>query len=89
MKSAVGHLDYIDFLLDHRKWIAGSTISLADLAAAAQISVADYLGGIDWAGHALTKAWYSAFKSRRSFRPLLAERISGIEPPSYYENPDF
>ena len=89
MKSAVGHLDYIDFLLDHRKWIAGATISLADLAAAAQISVADYLGGVDWAGHAHTKAWYSAFKSRRSFRPLLAERISGIEPPSYYENPDF
>ena len=89
MKSAVGHLDYIDFLLDHRKWIAGATISLADLAAAAQISVADYLGGIDWAGHGHAKAWYAAFKSRRSFRPLLAERVGGIEPPDYYENPDF
>jgi glutathione S-transferase len=89
MKSAVGHLDYIDFLLDHRKWIAGATISLADLAAAAQISVADYLGGIDWAGHTHAKAWYAAFKSRRSFRPLLAERVPGIEPPDYYENPDF
>ena len=51
MKSAVGHLDYIDFLLDHRKWIAGATISLADLAAAAQISVADYLGGIGYDVH--------------------------------------
>ena len=89
MKSAVGHLDYIDFLLDHRKWIAGATISLADLAAAAQISVADYLGGIDWTGHEHAKAWYAAFKSRRSCRPLLAERLSGIEPPNYYENPDF
>ena len=89
MKSAVGHLDYIDYLLSHRKWIAGATISLADLAAAAQISVADYLGGIDWSGHAETKAWYAAFKSRRSFRPLLAERVPGVEPPNYYENPDF
>jgi glutathione S-transferase len=89
MKSSVGHLDYIDYLLDHRKWIAGATISLADLAAASQISVADYLGGIDWTGHAHAKAWYAAFKSRRSFRPLLTERVSGIEPPSYYENPDF
>ncbi|UVO50938.1 glutathione S-transferase family protein [Sphingomonas sp. SUN019] len=89
MKSSIAHLDYIDFLLDHRKWMAGATISLADLAAAAQISVADYLGGIDWTGHTHAKAWYGAFKSRRSFRPLLAERMSGIEPPSYYENPDF
>ncbi|MFL0414297.1 glutathione S-transferase family protein [uncultured Sphingomonas sp.] len=89
MKSAIGHLDYIDFLLDHRKWMAGATISLADLAAAAHISVADYLGGIDWSSHTHAKAWYSAFKSRRSFRPLLAERMSGIEPPEYYENPDF
>ena len=46
-------------------------------------------GGIDWAGHEHAKAWYAAFKSRRSFRPLLAERLSGIEPPNYYENPDF
>ena len=52
-------------------------------------SVADYLGGIDWTGHEHVKAWYAAFKSRRSFRPLLAERLSGIEPPNYYENPDF
>jgi len=89
MKSAIQHLDYIDYLLDHRKWLAGATISLADIAAAAQISIADYLGGIDWAGHAQTKAWYSGFKSRRSFRPLLSERMSGIEPPAYYENPDF
>lgn len=47
MKAAVGHLDYTDYLLDHRNWLGGATMSLADLAAAAQISVADYLGGID------------------------------------------
>src|SRR3546814_12268095 len=55
MKAANNHLDYIDYLIDHRTWLAGATMSLADLAAAAHISVADYLGGIDWTGHDQTK----------------------------------
>lgn len=84
MKLAHEHLYYIDYLVDTRPWLAGSTMSLADLAAAAQISVADYLGGLDWAGHDQAKAWYSVFKSRPSFRPLLAERMEVIQPPSHY-----
>jgi glutathione S-transferase len=89
MKLANNHLDYIDYLIDHRAWIAGSTMSMADLAAAAQISVADYLGGIDWTGHAQTKAWYGMFKSRPSFRPLLSERMESVTPPAHYELVDF
>ena len=89
MKAAISHLDYVDWLLDHRNWMAGSTISLADLAAAAQISIADYLGGIDWKGHEQSARWYRGFKSRRSVRPLLSERMTGIEPPAHYEDPDF
>ncbi|UUL82605.1 glutathione S-transferase family protein [Sphingomonas qomolangmaensis] len=88
MKAAVSHLDYIDYLLDHRKWIAGSTISLADLAAAAQISIADYLGGIDWKSHEQTKRWYVGMKSRPSFRPLLAERMEVVSPHADYEKLD-
>jgi glutathione S-transferase len=88
MKAAVSHLDYIDFLLDHRTWLAGATMSLADLAAAAQISVADYLGGIDWKGHEEAKGWYVRMKSRPSFRPLLSERMEGIPPPADYEKLD-
>jgi len=88
MRAAVGHLDYIDYLLDRRTWLAGATMSLADLAAAAQISVADYLGGIDWKSHELAKRWYSGMKSRPSFRPLLAERMEGISPPAEYEKLD-
>ncbi len=86
MKMAHGHLDYIDYLIDHRPWLAGSRMSLADLAAAAQISVADYLGGIDWDGHEQSKGWYSVFKSRPSFRPLLKERMEVIQPPSHYSD---
>ncbi len=84
MRMANEHLYYIDFLIDNRPWLAGSTMSLADLAAAAQISVADYLGGIDWSLHEQASSWYSVFKSRPSFRPLLTERMDVIQPPSHY-----
>ncbi len=89
MKAAVEYLDYGDYLLDHRTWIAGSTLSLADLAAAAQISVADYLGGLDWKGHEQTARWYRGLKSRPSFRPLLSERMEMVGPPAHYDNVDF
>lgn len=89
MRMANSHLDYIDYLIDHRAWMAGPTMTLADLAAAAQISVADYLGGIDWSGHEQTRAWYAMFKSRPSFRPLLTERMEVITPPKHYEMVDF
>jgi glutathione S-transferase len=89
MKAANSHLDYVDYLLDHRRWIGGNVFSLADLAAAAHISVADYLGGIDWRGHDQTKAWYAGLKSRPSFRPLLSERMEVISPPPHYDKVDF
>jgi len=88
MKMAHGHLDYMDYLIDTRPWLAGSTMSMADLAAAAQISVADYLGGIDWSGHEQTRGWYAVFKSRTSFRPLLSERMEVIQPPAHYADID-
>ncbi len=88
MKLSHGHLDYIDWLIDNRAWLAGSQMSLADLAAAAQISVADYLGGIDWTGHASARGWYQVFKSRPSFRPLLKERMDNIHPPEQYSDLD-
>jgi glutathione S-transferase len=89
MKAAERHLDYTDYLLDHHNWMAGATMSLADLAAAAQISVADYLGGVDWKGHEQTARWYRGFKSRPSFRPLLSERMEGISAPKSYDDVDF
>lgn len=84
MRLANEHLDYMDYLIDNRPWLAGAQMSLADLAAAAQLSVADYLGGIDWSGHEQTRGWYSVFKSRPSFRPLLSERMDVIQPPRHY-----
>jgi glutathione S-transferase len=89
MKTANAHLDYLDYLLDHRRWLAGPVLSLADLTAAAHLSVADYLGGIEWRGHKQTADWYSVMKSRPSFRPLLADRMEVIAPTPHYDKVDF
>ncbi|MEO5640695.1 MAG: glutathione S-transferase family protein [Sphingomicrobium sp.] len=89
MKTANNHLDYLDYLLDHRRWIAGAGLSLADFAAAAQLSVVDYLGALDWRGHKQTRDWYAVMKSRPAFRPLLGERMEVIVPPAHYDKVDF
>lgn len=88
-RAAELHLQYIDDLLDYNRWLAGSSFGMADIHAAAQISVADYLGGMDWDGHAQASMWYSAVKSRPSFRALLADRMEGIRPPAHYDKLDF
>ena len=89
MKVANAHLDYLDYLLDHRRWLGGPVLTLVDLTAAAHLSVADYLGGLDWRGHKQTTDWYAVMKSRPSFRPLLAERMEVITPPPHYDKVDF
>ena len=81
-------LDEIDMLLDRRRWLAGPTLGLADLAMAAHVSVADYLGVINWSGHQQAQTWYSVIKSRRSFQPLLADRVDGITPTEHYSKID-
>ncbi|RPF71142.1 glutathione S-transferase family protein [Aurantiacibacter spongiae] len=84
MRLAHEHLDYVDWLIDNRRWLAGAQLSLADFAAAAQISVADYLGGIDWSGHEQAHGWYRVLKSRPSFAPLLKQKMEGIPAPRHY-----
>lgn len=84
-----GHLDYIGWLTTHRNWLAGDNLTLADLAAAAQLSAIDYLGDVPWDRHPEAKDWYARIKSRPSFRPLLGDRIPGLLPPKYYADLDF
>lgn len=83
------HLDYISFLTRQRKWLAGDNFGLADISAACQISILDYLGDVPWDHYPHAKDWYALVKSRPSFRPLLADRIPGFAPASHYSNPDF
>jgi glutathione S-transferase len=83
------HLDYIAWLAERRRFLAGEHFSLADIAAAAHLSSLDYLGDVPWAQHAGAKDWYARLKSRPSFRPLLADRIPGTLPPVHYADLDF
>ena len=83
------HLDYLSWLLEHRAWLAGERMSIADLAAAAHLSVNDYLGAVPWADFPLVKEWYARLKCRPSFRPLLADRVESLSPPSHYADLDF
>lgn len=83
------HLDYIEFLLKSRKWLAGDSLSLADLSAATQLSTLDYLGEVNWEKHLLVKEWYSVLKSRPSYRAILTDRVRGFNPPPHYQNLDF
>ena len=83
------HLAYITWLVERRSWLAGEAITLADFAAAAQISCVDYLGDIPWIDYPKVKDWYVRIKSRPSFRPLLRDQIAGLFAPSHYADLDF
>ena len=83
------HLLYLGWLVESRGYLAGSALTLADLAAAAHLSCLDYVGDVDWAVSEAVKEWYARVKSRPGFRPLLADRLPGIEPPKHYADPDF
>jgi glutathione S-transferase len=83
------HMTYISWLIDRRKWLAGDEFSLADVTAAAHLSVVDYLGDVPWDKYELAKDWYARIKSRPSFRALLSDRLPGRTPPAHYEDLDF
>ncbi len=83
------HMDYLAHLMLQKNWLAGEAISMADLTAAAHLSVLDYLGDVPWDYAPRVKEWYALVKSRPCFRPLLADRVRGFRPPSHYDDPDF
>lgn len=83
------HLRYVGYLARQRNWLAGDRLSYADLAAAAQLSVVDYLGDVPWSEDEAAKDWYARVKSRPSFRPLLGELVRGTAPSATYANLDF
>jgi glutathione S-transferase len=47
------------------------------------------LGDVPWSEDEFAKAWYARVKSRPSFRPLLAETMSGIPASKTYADLDF
>lgn len=83
------HLEYIDWLLERRKYLAGDELTLADLTAAAHLSIIDYLGDVPWEMFRNAKIWYSKIKSRPSFKEILKDNIRGVLPAKHYANLDF
>jgi glutathione S-transferase len=83
------HLAYIGWLVRSRDWLAGERMRFCDLAAAAHLSVVDYLGDVPWSEDEAAKNWYARVKSRPSFRPILAEAVPGLPPSPTYTDLDF
>jgi hypothetical protein len=63
-KAIKYHLDYMGWLLDQRRWLAGDAMTLADFAAAAHLSALDYISDVDWNRNANVREWYAKIKSR-------------------------
>jgi glutathione S-transferase len=89
MRNIKYHLDYIGWLMDHRRWLAGDQLTIADFAAAAQLSCLDYIGDVDWTRSAGLQEWYAKIKSRPAFRSILADLVPGFSPPQHYADLDF
>ncbi|WP_424941475.1 glutathione S-transferase family protein [Aliiroseovarius sp. S253] len=88
-KAIKYHLDYMGWLLDQRRWLAGNELSLADFAAAAHLSALDYISDVDWNRNANVREWYAKIKSRPAFRSILADQIPGFPQPAHYADLDF
>ena len=82
-------MEYIEYLADKNNYLAGKTLTMADLSAAAQLSIVDYLGDIPWNDYKNAKLWYAKIKSRPSFKDILKDTIKGITPSATYSDLDF
>ena len=83
------HLSYLGSLAEARGFLAADRFSLADVAAAAQLSVLDYAGDVPWEAFEPAKTWYARVKSRPAFRALLADHVAGLPPAAHYADLDF
>ena len=89
LKNIRYHIDYMDWLIEGRRWLAGDRMTIADFAAATQFSCLDYIGDVDWGRSQGLHEWYAKIKSRPAFRSILADLIPGFTPPDHYADLDF
>ena len=83
------YVEYMEFLLVKNKWLADEKFSLADISAAAQISVIDYFGHINWKRFFKLKEWYNIIKSKKGFNDILNDKLPGFNPYINYNKIDF
>ena len=84
-----GVLTYLNALCEQRSFLAGRQLTVADFAAAANLSALDYFGDVSWDGVPDLRDWYVRMKSRPSFRGLLADKLTGKQPVPHYADLDF
>ena len=89
IKSLKFHLDYLNWILEKRKWLACDILTISDFTAAAHLSSLDYINDIQWQDFPYLKDWYSKIKSRPTFRPILTDLLAGFIPPEHYNDLDF
>ena len=84
------HILYIEYLLSKRKWLACESFTVADMAAATQLSILDYMGYINWNKYRKLKDWYIIIKSKQGFKKILYDtKIIGFKPSACYTELDF
>ncbi len=88
-KAVKFHIDYMSWLLEERRWLAGNAMTLADFAAAAHLSCLDYISDVDWNRSESVREWYAKIKSRPAFRSVLADQVPGFPPAAHYADLDF
>jgi glutathione S-transferase len=87
--SLVKHIAYLESLLENNYYLFDDRLTLADIAAATQVSMLDYVGSFNWEQSKAVKTWYSLVKSRASFQEILRDTIVNLPPQRDYANPDF
>ena len=83
------HMQYFNWVLATRHWLAGDSMTLADFALAAHLSSLDYLGDVAWETAEEVRNWYARMKSRPAFRTLLNDRIAAMPAHKGYVDLDF
>jgi glutathione S-transferase len=89
LKNLELHIKYIEYILARRKWLASESFSIADIAAATQLSLIDYLGYLEWNKHPKLREWYRIIKSKKGFKNILFDKIPGFRASKYYSELDF
>ena len=82
------HIQYLNYLLNSKKYFIKDEVTYLDFLAAANFSVLDYLGLLNLNSYKNIREWYFKIKSRLSFKILLKDQIVGLNPHENYKNID-
>ena len=82
------HIQYLNYLLNNKKYFIKDEITSLDFLAGANFSVLDYLGLLNLNSYENIREWYFKIKSRPSFKTLLKDQIVGLNPHENYKDMD-